>query len=103
MSAAPIPYLGAEAAALGDRELASPRVRRPTPHITDSMLAELEYAADLCQRASQAVGDSLARLAGAGVNLGHHGAQSVSMDLMGIAVLAHIAVLRSKEAQKNGL
>jgi hypothetical protein len=95
------PYLEAAAAALGDREL-SPRLGRPVP-ITDSILCELEYLSDLSQRASKHVGDSLARLAAAGVTLAPGGFQGVTWDLLEVAVTAHIAALKSKEARANGL
>jgi hypothetical protein len=94
MSAA-IPYLAAEAATQGDKEL-PPRCR---PVITDSILSEIEYLADLCQTASTAVGDSLLRLAGAGVALDRDASQTVSWDLMKVALVAHIAALRAREGR----
>lgn len=92
------PYLAEEAAALGDREL-SPRLRP----VSDTIILELEYAIGLFRRAEKAINDELNVLAAAGINLDVKAASSVPYDLMRLAVLAHIAVVHSKEARANGL
>jgi hypothetical protein len=91
----PIPYLQAEAAALGDREL-SPRAR---PALSATLLQELEYGADLFRRAEKAVTVELSLLQGLDVGIDWKAAQEACNVLQRTAVAMHIRTVQHHELE----
>jgi hypothetical protein len=90
------PYLEAEAAALGDREM-SPRVPRP---LSDTILEELDYTADLIQRADKAISAAIYRLEGSGVHVMGTASLSASAGLSQLGALLQIMAICTRAGRK---
>ena len=91
----PGPYLHADAARLGDVE--PPRtVPVPLRTVTDTVLSELDYTADLLQRADRAVQEAVSRLEGAGVRLVGSASLSAAIGLSQLCALVRIEAMRAR-------
>lgn len=88
------PYLEPVAASLGDLE-SSPRAR-PRP-LTDSMLEEIDYAADLFRRADKALTAELDVLEGVDAEIDWKGAREACMRLLSLSVVLHIRAMHERE------
>jgi hypothetical protein len=94
--APPLPYLATAAATQGDKELppwCHPRPIAPLPHV----LEEIDFAANLFQRAERAVAAELAALAGAGIALDTNLSLRVQAGLAQLAALTQLTGIRIRE------
>lgn len=98
-------YLATLAAALGDKELPPSLGHQPAPPSGPSpyIVQELEFAADLFQRAEAAIRGELDVLAAAGISLDPVAAMAVQAYLVRLSACAKIRALESQEARANGL
>jgi hypothetical protein len=88
------PYLAAEAATQGDKEL--PPWCHPRKVIPSHVLLELDYAANLFQRAERAVAAELALLSAAGIPLDVAASLRVQAGLSSLAALAQLTAIRER-------
>lgn len=91
-------YLDADASALADREHTNrdTNTNRSRP-LSDTLLQEIEFAADLFRRGGGAVSDELARLRGVDVPLDWQAVDRACTTLLSAAVVLHIRALREHE------
>jgi hypothetical protein len=91
----PAAYLDADAARLGDAE---PLRTVPVPlrTVTDTVLTELDYTADLLQRADKAVQEAVSRLEGAGVRLVGSASLNAAIGLSQLCALVRIEAMRAR-------
>jgi len=91
----PAAYLDADAARLADAE---PPCTVPVPlrTVTDTVLTELDYTADLLQRADMAVQEAVSRLEGAGVRLVGSASLSAAIGLSQLCALVRIEAMRAR-------
>lgn len=89
----PTAYLAADAARLADAEL--PRTV-PLRTVTDTVLIELDYTADLILRAESAVQEAVCRLEGAGVRLIGCASLNATSSLSQLAALVRIEAMRAR-------
>jgi hypothetical protein len=90
------PYLEAEAARVGDLE---PLRTLPVPTVTDTVLAELEYAAHLFQRLQAAVDSELAVLQGAGIRFVGYAPMRAGFDLADLGAQVRLFHMQAMQAR----
>lgn len=95
-----VPYLAADAAALGDAEL-SPKAPALRP-LSDTYLTEIEYAVDLFRRAQAGLSAEFARLRGLDVEIDWKAAEAVSSTLLHAAVMLHVRALNERSRRAAG-
>lgn len=89
------PYLAADAAALGDVELA-PKAPAYRP-LSDTYLHEIEYAVDLFRRAQGGLSAELERLRGVDVEIDWNAASAAVGTLLHVAVVLHVRALVERQ------